>query len=83
MFSRPLPELSCRLNAWVTMLTCQWLMGPCKVRTLLESCASWQAAKLIAWEAWEEFSSICLTVKWCLLKGRQEEPHSVAVFVCR
>ncbi len=31
MFSRPLPELSCRLNAWVTMLTCQWLMGPCKV----------------------------------------------------
>src|SRR5579875_3590535 len=31
MFSKPLPALSCRLNAWVTMLTCQWLMGPCKV----------------------------------------------------
>jgi hypothetical protein len=31
MFSGPLPELSCRLNAWATALTCQWLMGPCKV----------------------------------------------------
>lgn len=31
MFSRPFPEFSCRLNAWVTALTCQWLMGPCKV----------------------------------------------------
>jgi hypothetical protein len=31
MFSRPVPGLSCQLNAWVTMLTCQWLMGPCKV----------------------------------------------------
>ena len=31
MFSRPLPTASCRLNAWVTALTCQWLMGPCKV----------------------------------------------------
>ncbi len=30
LFSRPLPELSCRLNALVTALTCQWLMGPCK-----------------------------------------------------
>ena len=48
MFSRPLPELACRLNAWVTMLTCQWLMGPCKVRALLKPCALWQAAKLIA-----------------------------------
>ena len=31
MFSRPLPTASCRLNAWVTALTCQWLMGPSKV----------------------------------------------------
>lgn len=31
MFSRPLPELSCRLNAFVTALTCTWLMGPCEV----------------------------------------------------
>lgn len=31
MFSRPIPGLSCQLNAWVTALTCQWLMGPCKV----------------------------------------------------
>ncbi|EIE22959.1 hypothetical protein COCSUDRAFT_15824 [Coccomyxa subellipsoidea C-169] len=31
MFSKPMPEVSCQLNAWVTMLTCQWLMGPCKV----------------------------------------------------
>ena len=28
MFAKPLPGLSCRLNAWVTALTCQWLMGP-------------------------------------------------------
>lgn len=31
MFSKPVPHLSNRLNAWVTALTCQWLMGPCKV----------------------------------------------------
>ncbi|KAK9832816.1 hypothetical protein WJX81_004138 [Elliptochloris bilobata] len=31
LFSRPLPGLSCQMNAYVTMLTCQWLMGPCKV----------------------------------------------------
>lgn len=31
MFSRPFPEFSCQLNAWVTALTCQWLMGPSKV----------------------------------------------------
>jgi hypothetical protein len=31
MFSAPLPAFSCRLNALATALTCQWLMGPCKV----------------------------------------------------
>ncbi|GIL64869.1 hypothetical protein Vafri_18715 [Volvox africanus] len=31
MFSKPFPEFSCRLNALATALTCQWLMGPCKV----------------------------------------------------
>ena len=31
MFAKPLPVLSRRLNAWVTALTCQWLMGPCQV----------------------------------------------------
>lgn len=31
MFARPLPDLSCRLNAWATWLTCQWLMGECEV----------------------------------------------------
>jgi len=31
MFSRPFPEFSCQLNAWVTALTCQWLMGPSQV----------------------------------------------------
>lgn len=31
MFSGPMPELSCRLNAWATAMTCQWLMGPCRV----------------------------------------------------
>jgi hypothetical protein len=31
LFSRPLPDFSCRLNAAATALTCQWLMGPCRV----------------------------------------------------
>lgn len=31
MFSRPFRDFSCRLNALATALTCQWLMGPCKV----------------------------------------------------
>ena len=31
MFSKPMPGLSCKLNAFVTALTCQWLMGPCQV----------------------------------------------------
>jgi hypothetical protein len=31
MFSRPFPGFSCRLNAFATALTCQWLMGNCKV----------------------------------------------------
>lgn len=34
MFSKPVPHLSNRLNAWVTALTCQWLMGPCKVNVV-------------------------------------------------
>lgn len=34
MFSRPVPQLACQLNAWVTTLTCQWLMGPCKINDL-------------------------------------------------
>lgn len=31
MFSKPFPEFSCRMNAWATALSCQWLMGPSKV----------------------------------------------------
>lgn len=31
MFSRPVPGVANRLNAWVTAVTCQWLMGPSKV----------------------------------------------------
>jgi hypothetical protein len=31
LFSRPMPELSCQLNAWATWLTCQWLMGECEL----------------------------------------------------
>lgn len=30
MFAGPFPAFSCWLNAWVTALTCQWLMGPSK-----------------------------------------------------
>ncbi|CAN0196751.1 unnamed protein product [Ascophyllum nodosum] len=28
MFSRPFPAFSARLNAWVTLIASQWLMGP-------------------------------------------------------
>ena len=31
MFSRPLPQIAAQLNAWVTAVTCQWLMGPTKI----------------------------------------------------
>lgn len=31
MFSRPVPQTAAKLNAWVTAITCQWLMGPCQV----------------------------------------------------
>jgi len=31
MFARPLPDVSCRLNAFATWLTCQWLMGECEI----------------------------------------------------
>jgi len=34
MFAKPLPDLSCRLNAWATWLTCQWLMGECEVNAV-------------------------------------------------
>jgi hypothetical protein len=31
MFSKPLPAFSCRMNAWVTKVASQWLMGPSEV----------------------------------------------------
>lgn len=31
MFAKPFPEFSNQMNAWVTALTCQWLMGPNEV----------------------------------------------------
>ena len=31
LFSGPFPVLSCRMNAFVTALSCQWLMGPSSV----------------------------------------------------
>lgn len=31
MFAQPIPALSNIMNAYVTMLTCQWLMGVCTV----------------------------------------------------
>ena len=31
MFSRPVPQIAAQLNAWVTAVTCQWLMGPTKI----------------------------------------------------
>lgn len=35
MFSKPMPELSCRLNAWVTKVTCEWLMGKLTVNDVV------------------------------------------------
>jgi hypothetical protein len=34
MFARPLPDISCRLNAFATWLTCQWLMGECEINAV-------------------------------------------------
>lgn len=34
MFSRPVPQVAAQLNAWVTALTCQWLMGPTKINDI-------------------------------------------------
>jgi hypothetical protein len=34
MFAKPFPAFSNQMNAWVTMLTCQWLMGPSKVNDI-------------------------------------------------
>jgi hypothetical protein len=34
MFAKPLPDLSCRLNALATWLTCQWLMGECEINAV-------------------------------------------------
>lgn len=34
MFAKPLPGLSCRLNAFATWLTCQWLMGECEINSV-------------------------------------------------
>eukprot|EP00611_Tribonema_gayanum_P031647 TRINITY_DN91_c0_g1_i1.p1 TRINITY_DN91_c0_g1~~TRINITY_DN91_c0_g1_i1.p1 ORF type:complete len:227 (+),score=22.85 TRINITY_DN91_c0_g1_i1:78-758(+) len=31
MFSKPFPEFSCRMNAWVTLVASQWLMGPSEI----------------------------------------------------
>lgn len=31
MFAKPFPGFSNQMNAFATALTCQWLMGPCKV----------------------------------------------------
>lgn len=34
MFARPLPGVSCKLNAFATWLTCQWLMGECEINSV-------------------------------------------------
>lgn len=34
MFAKPLPGLSCQLNAFATWLTCQWLMGQCEINSV-------------------------------------------------
>jgi hypothetical protein len=36
LFARPFPVFSARLNAWVTWLAAQWLMGRCELRDLSE-----------------------------------------------
>ncbi|CAN0019015.1 unnamed protein product [Ectocarpus sp. 8 AP-2014] len=34
MFSKPFPAFSSRLNAWVTLVASQWLMGPSKLNDI-------------------------------------------------
>jgi hypothetical protein len=34
LFATPLPVASCRLNAFATWATCQWLMGECEVNAV-------------------------------------------------
>jgi hypothetical protein len=34
LFSEQMPDLSCRLNAFATWLTCQWLMGECEINAV-------------------------------------------------
>ena len=34
LFARPFPAFSAKLNAWVTWLAAQWLMGPCSLDNL-------------------------------------------------
>lgn len=31
LFAKPMPTLSCKMNALATALTCEWLMGPMKI----------------------------------------------------
>ncbi|KAL6760406.1 hypothetical protein V8C86DRAFT_2555231 [Haematococcus lacustris] len=49
MFSQPFPALACKLNAWATALTCQWLMGKCDVNDVEVDggqVARWQGVKV-------------------------------------
>lgn len=34
MFSKPFPEFSSKMNAWVTLVASQWLMGPSKINAV-------------------------------------------------
>lgn len=37
LFAKPFPIFSSKLNAWVTWLAAQWLMGPCELKDLEEA----------------------------------------------
>ncbi len=70
MFSKPLPALSCRLNAWVTMLTCQWLMGPCKVTLSCHMTVSFTSMTMCFTSGGKILHA------WCSLPQSSCVPHS-------
>lgn len=69
MFSRPVPQVAAQLNAWVTALTCQWLMGPTKINDIeLEDGQIFRRQGVLV----ERYAAVCT----CASKGSSCELHT-------
>lgn len=62
LFAKPFPEFSCKMNAWATALTCQWLMGPCKVNDVEVDGGKVGAGSLKDWSRAAHHKRCC--TKW-------------------